>query len=54
MIFIIILMKSIKKKQKKIKDSVEYLNKEKLEDEKEQKDEKDNIENENINDDLTF
>ena len=43
-----------KEKAKKIKDSVEYLNKEKLEDEKEQKDEKDNIENENINDDLTF
>jgi hypothetical protein len=39
-----------KEKAKKIKDSVEYLNKEKLEDEEEQRNEKDNINNENSND----
>ena len=39
-----------REKAKKIKDSVEYLNKEKLEDEKEQRNEKDNINNENSND----
>ena len=39
-----------REKAKKIKDSVEYLNKEKLEDEEEQRNEKDNINNENSND----
>ena len=39
-----------KEKVQKIKDSVEYLNKEKLEDEEEKINEKNNIDNENVND----
>ena len=41
-----------KEKAKKIKDSIEYLNREKLEDEEEPEKDKNNIDDENIDDKL--